>query len=293
MESVNVGIHVKVQYKNEYRRFIFDGIEFNKLVDNIGTSFGKQNYIIKYIDDETDLVTISSDEDLKFAINLFPCNILRLKIFPQNSKEFETSSESDDKDFPNEVPKKNKINRRSEKFELKRSKLVGKRDRIRTRLGQLEQTSDDLKVQPKNEKLQMKLQKIESRLSKFGDVQSFVKTDEPDDGETSFYNENENSTKEKLLVDVENGKKACKDLRLTLKNAHLALKLKKVEIKQLQMRLRNGDLSVKDQIEALKSELRQAGKEKSEKRKDMQREQFRSQELRKQLQSLRSVDNDQ
>jgi len=78
----NNEIHCKVQYGNEFRRFLHQG-SYAAMLDQIQELFGfkhDEDLCIKYTDDEGDLVTISSDEELAFAIELFPNSVLRLTI---------------------------------------------------------------------------------------------------------------------------------------------------------------------------------------------------------------------
>jgi hypothetical protein len=79
----NNEIHCKVQYGNEFRRFVYDNSEFASFQQQITELFGFKNseeVILKYKDDEGDMVTISSDEELEFAIDVFAGSILRLTV---------------------------------------------------------------------------------------------------------------------------------------------------------------------------------------------------------------------
>jgi len=90
METQNNNeIHCKVQYGNEIRRFLLQG-SYDAMLDQIREYFGlemDENFSIKYTDDEGDLVTISSDEELMFAVDLFANTVLRLTISPTASTE--------------------------------------------------------------------------------------------------------------------------------------------------------------------------------------------------------------
>jgi hypothetical protein len=79
------GIHCKVATQDTVRRFYANSTEFNALLDQICSVFGlsKDSVVLKYIDDEGDLVTISSDAELKFAVDLAPRGavpLLKLKV---------------------------------------------------------------------------------------------------------------------------------------------------------------------------------------------------------------------
>jgi len=78
----NTEIHCKVQYGNEFRRFLLKD-SYAALLEQVRTLFSfesVEDLCIKYTDDEGDLVTISSDEELVFAIELFPNSVLRLTV---------------------------------------------------------------------------------------------------------------------------------------------------------------------------------------------------------------------
>jgi len=64
------GIHCKVSCNEELRRFLFTGTEFNSLQDQIKVVLGlnDKEFVLKYKDDEGDMITLSSTEELNFAI---------------------------------------------------------------------------------------------------------------------------------------------------------------------------------------------------------------------------------
>jgi len=85
----NTGIHCKVQYRNEFRRF-HTTAQFDSFLDQIKRLFNfpeAANFLLKYKDEEGDMVTISSNEELLFAIELFSGSVLRLVVIDQNKKE--------------------------------------------------------------------------------------------------------------------------------------------------------------------------------------------------------------
>jgi len=66
--------HCKVHCGKEFRRFLLPSSQFEALSTQVRTLFGftlDEPISIKYTDEEGDMVTISSDEELKFAIELF------------------------------------------------------------------------------------------------------------------------------------------------------------------------------------------------------------------------------
>jgi len=75
------GIHCKVATQNEVRRFLLLSNEYNSMLNQVCQVFGfsKDSVVIKYADDEGDFVTISSDEEVKFAIESAK-GVLRLRV---------------------------------------------------------------------------------------------------------------------------------------------------------------------------------------------------------------------
>jgi len=85
MQTVS-GIHCKVATQNEVRRFLLSTTEYQTLLGQICQLFGfsKDSVVIKYADDEGDFVTISSDEEVKFAIEVAKNGVLRLRADPKH-----------------------------------------------------------------------------------------------------------------------------------------------------------------------------------------------------------------
>jgi hypothetical protein len=78
-------IHCKVTYYNDIRRFIFAGQDYNTLKETISKLFSLKNeFIIKYLDDEAEYVNLDSQNDLMTALEITP-NLLRLKIGTSDS----------------------------------------------------------------------------------------------------------------------------------------------------------------------------------------------------------------
>jgi len=76
------GLHCKVECNKEIRRFLFNGTEFGPLYHQIKQLFGLQrDFVLKYKDEEGDMVTISTTEELSFATScLVPSQALRLEV---------------------------------------------------------------------------------------------------------------------------------------------------------------------------------------------------------------------
>jgi len=76
-------IHVKLQYNNEFRRFIIEPhFKFNELHEKISTLLHLTTpFSIRYLDEESEWITIETDNELLTGIELSPA-LLRLKIEP-------------------------------------------------------------------------------------------------------------------------------------------------------------------------------------------------------------------
>jgi hypothetical protein len=75
-------IHCKLTYNDQIRRFIFYGTEFAELRGHIGTLLSLSpgdGFVLKYVDNESDLITITSNEDLILAMDISD-KILRLVV---------------------------------------------------------------------------------------------------------------------------------------------------------------------------------------------------------------------
>jgi len=75
------GIHCKVACNDQFRRFLFTGTEFRSLNGQVRNVFGLcDEFVLKYEDDEGDLITVSSDEELSCAVGFTNGDILRLTV---------------------------------------------------------------------------------------------------------------------------------------------------------------------------------------------------------------------
>jgi len=150
-------IHIKATCENENRRFCIAEAKFDslkKLVSNLFSLADGADFTVKYKDDENDLVTISSDDELAFAINLFPTDILRIVVEvhkPNCAAPCKWQSKCD----------------RRPTDDRRCDWLAAKRERIQAKLKALEGT--DFQAKPglfyKQEHLKKKLQNIDNKLA--------------------------------------------------------------------------------------------------------------------------------
>ena len=76
---------IKVSF-NEDTRKISDVSNYENLIRSVWELFSLQQneYYLKYIDDEEDLITISSDEDLEIALDLFRNTCPKIRVYLKN-----------------------------------------------------------------------------------------------------------------------------------------------------------------------------------------------------------------
>jgi 16S rRNA G966 N2-methylase RsmD len=82
------GIHCKVQYGDVYRRFLYQSTQYAPLLAQIKRLFGfsdVEEVMLKYKDEEGDMVTVSSTEELVFAIELFTGSVLKLNVVTEKN----------------------------------------------------------------------------------------------------------------------------------------------------------------------------------------------------------------
>lgn len=78
-------VHMKIYYGTEIRRFSLAKGSFSyvALLEYVRKFFvinENDSIIVKYQDDENDMITISSDEELEFAIGLFKDGVMKLRV---------------------------------------------------------------------------------------------------------------------------------------------------------------------------------------------------------------------
>jgi hypothetical protein len=73
-------VHCKVSFNGQIRRFALDCTEFSLLKDTIARLLSlNDEFVLKYLDDESDYVTLSNKEDLKTALIVSP-TLLRILV---------------------------------------------------------------------------------------------------------------------------------------------------------------------------------------------------------------------
>jgi len=71
-------VHCKVSFNGQIRRFALDGTEFSSLKETITRLLSlNDEFVLNYLDDESDYVTLDTKEDLKTALTLSP-KLLRI-----------------------------------------------------------------------------------------------------------------------------------------------------------------------------------------------------------------------
>jgi len=92
-------IHFKVAANNSFRRFSLSTVTLASLKTQVASIFGindPNGWFIKYKDEENQMVTITSDEELLFAIQLHGGKVLHLEItFPGAEKQGNSSMHED------------------------------------------------------------------------------------------------------------------------------------------------------------------------------------------------------
>jgi hypothetical protein len=71
-KTTNNVIHCKVTFNDQIRRFEFPSTEFTKLKNHISSLIGlpADGFVLQYVDDESDLINLSSNEDIAIAVEV-------------------------------------------------------------------------------------------------------------------------------------------------------------------------------------------------------------------------------
>jgi len=102
MQSPITGIHCKVACNNQFRRFLFVGTEFSSLYCQVKSllNLNEKEFVLKYKDNEGDMITISSDEELACALSLSNGSLLRLSASVASSSLDEKQQPQQPTDIP-------------------------------------------------------------------------------------------------------------------------------------------------------------------------------------------------
>lgn len=82
---------VKSCFEDDIRRVAFDGKDFNELKDKLAQLHGvknAKNFILKYKDDEGDMISMTTDAELRYAVEFqMPGNLLKVSLVKKKEKE--------------------------------------------------------------------------------------------------------------------------------------------------------------------------------------------------------------
>jgi hypothetical protein len=79
--QTNIGTHCKVSFNDQYRRFVFTGTEFTSLYQQVKNLLALDcEFVLKYKDNEGDMITMSTDEELGCALSYSFAGLLRLNV---------------------------------------------------------------------------------------------------------------------------------------------------------------------------------------------------------------------
>jgi len=86
--TVGKNIHCKLTFNSQIRRFVFSGTEFAELRGQISSliALPPDGFVLKYVDNESDLITLSTNEELTLALELSD-KVLRLIAEPASAQQ--------------------------------------------------------------------------------------------------------------------------------------------------------------------------------------------------------------
>jgi len=78
--NVANNIHCKLTYNSQIRRFVFSGTGFADLRAQVSQliSLPQDGFVLKYVDNESDIITLSTNEELSLALEISGITLLRL-----------------------------------------------------------------------------------------------------------------------------------------------------------------------------------------------------------------------
>jgi len=94
-------MHCKLTFNNQIRRFVFTSTEFADLRGQISQLIGlpTDGFVLKYVDNESDLITLSTNEELSLALDLSD-KVLRLVADPIVAQQ-QTDQTTSSNDYEN------------------------------------------------------------------------------------------------------------------------------------------------------------------------------------------------
>jgi len=122
---------IKIFFKGEIRRFGFTGTSFQQLGSEVQAllSISAKNISIRYEDDEGDWVTIGSDSELAYALQLVGARTLRLRIIDVEEKKLSNHVESASSPIISEKPwKEMKREAKNAKIQFKQEVKAAKHE---------------------------------------------------------------------------------------------------------------------------------------------------------------------
>jgi len=180
----DAGIHCKVSCYDQFRRFKFVGTEFSSLFSQVQQLLSlNKEFVLKYKDNEGDLITISSNEELACALSYSEGGVLRLTASTSDDRQPTAVAEPATTEF-SQVPchfygrRGGKCHGRGGRYgrfaqdpearECFKARLTFKRDKIQSHLAEIAESGDlDPNQQYRQTMLKEKLGLIEARLARF------------------------------------------------------------------------------------------------------------------------------
>jgi hypothetical protein len=237
------GIHCKVSYDGQIRRFSFVGTEFTSLKELIARLAKIQGeFVLKYRDDESDYVTLQNQEDLTTALMISP-TLLRIAVETTTVPLSCPSTTLENRKRPyNHYQHHRDTHRRDTHRDHHHKSVESRRWRVEKKLVFINQClidlgTDDSKLTPRDLFKKKKLEKKQQRL------------------ETFFNHEGKCHKREKRVLSPEEEQFNCaiKLQMLEIKTEVVKVKARKREIK-LMLQDRPGDKALGDELNSLKEQ---------------------------------------
>ena len=236
--STTQGIHCKISFNGQIRRFSFVGTEFTSLKEMIARlAFIQGEFVLKYRDDESDYVTLENQEDLTTALMISPT---LLRIHAESTTTPCPSAPQDNRKRPHDHHHKHHRDHHHHKHHRDHHSDEDRRLRVEKKLAFINQClldlgTDDSTLTPRDLWKKKQLQKKQLRL------------------ETCFNHEGRRMKKEKRILTPEEQQFNCgiKLQMLEMKAEGAKVKARKREIK-LMLQERPGDKALMDELNAMK-----------------------------------------